>query len=718
MMPAAVHDDPARNAAIELNRSEDSSPLVTVEGLSIEYFQGREWSGAVNDVSFSVNAGEVYGIVGESGCGKTTVLRSIMGFRHPASRVGQGRITYKGQDILKMSTGELRGLRGRHIAYVPQNPGTSLTPSMRVGNLLVESLLVHRITANRREALDRTINLFERVGLPEPDKTALKFPHELSGGQQQRVVIAMALACNPALLLLDEPTTGLDVTTQSRILRLLVELRAEFGITMVYVTHNLAVVAAICDRIGVMYAGDLVEDGPTRQVLNQPRHPYTHGLIASIPRLSGDQKLTAALRGMLVREQLPPGGCKFAPRCDFAQERCQTDPQVLERVNDQHRVACWRSKDLQFTARGSASPAAVTEAGAAKSLTGPNDSRRGQTSVKDLDCAYVWERGRFLIGRRPIPVVRGVSFDISPGETVGLVGESGSGKSTIAKAISGLMAPTNGEILLDDELLERSLKRRSRSALRRIQFIMQNPDASLNPRQRVESIVGRPLKLFFGLSGNEMRARVLELLEDVHLDQTYLRRFPGEMSGGERQRIAIARALAAEPDLLLCDEIVSALDVSVQAGVLELLQGLQEERGIAFLFISHDLAVVRSVSDRVAVLYGGEVMEFGVTAEIYRPPYHPYTHVLLSAVLDIEPGKPIAEVRGGIEEEVDSDRQPACAFARTCPWKVGTICDDVEPPQRQVSETHYVRCHIPLEELLDLETAAGLPTGSGDQGTG
>ena len=718
MMPAAVHDDPSRNAAIELNRSDDSSPLVTVEGLSIEYFQGREWSGAVNDVSFSVNAGEVYGIVGESGCGKTTVLRSIMGFRHPASRVGQGRITYKGQDILKMSTGELRGLRGRHIAYVPQNPGTSLTPSMRVGNLLVESLLVHRITANRREALDRTINLFERVGLPEPDKTALKFPHELSGGQQQRVVIAMALACNPALLLLDEPTTGLDVTTQSRILRLLVELREEFGITMVYVTHNLAVVAAICDRIGVMYAGDLVEDGPTRQVFNQPRHPYTHGLIASIPRLSGDQKLTAALRGMLVREQLPPGGCKFAPRCDFAQERCQTDPQVLERVNDQHRVACWRSKDLQFTARGSASPAAVTEAGAAKSLTGPNDSRRGQTSVKDLDCAYVWERGRFLIGRRPVPVVRGVSFDISPGETVGLVGESGSGKSTIAKAISGLMAPTNGEILLDDELLERSLKRRPRSALRRIQFIMQNPDASLNPRQRVESIVGRPLKLFFGLSGNEMRARVLELLEDVHLDQTYLRRFPGEMSGGERQRIAIARALAAEPDLLLCDEIVSALDVSVQAGVLELLQGLQEERGIAFLFISHDLAVVRSVSDRVAVLYGGEVMEFGVTAEIYRPPYHPYTHVLLSAVLDIEPGKPIAEVRGGIEEEVDSDRQPACAFARTCPWKVGTICDDVEPPHRQVSETHYVRCHIPLEELLDLETAAGLPTGSGDQGTG
>ena len=495
MMPAAVHNETSPDGAGALERSEDSSPLVTVEGLSIEYFQGREWTGAVNDVSFSVNPGEVYGIVGESGCGKTTVLRSILGYRHPASRVRQGRITYRGQDVLEMSTGELRGLRGRHIAYVPQNPGTSLTPSMRVGNLLVESLLVHSITANRREALERTINLFERVGLPEPDKTALKYPHQLSGGQQQRVVIAMALACNPDLLLLDEPTTGLDVTTQSRILRLLVELRAEFGITMVYVTHNLAVVAAICDRIGVMYAGDLVEDGPTRQVFNHPRHPYTHGLIASIPRLSGDQKLTAALRGMLVREQLPPGGCKFAPRCDFAQERCRTDLQVLEPVTDQHRVACWRSADLQLAARDSVGTVAAVKSGSDKSLPRTDVQRRGQTAVKDLDCAYVWERGRYFIGKRPIPVVRGVSFDISPGETVGLVGESGSGKSTIAKAISGLMAPTNGEILLDEELLERSSKRRPRSALRRIQFIMQNPDASLNPRQRVESIVGPAIEI-------------------------------------------------------------------------------------------------------------------------------------------------------------------------------------------------------------------------------
>lgn len=710
MTTAAAHNESARASTAAAADDVNSSPLVTVEGLSIEYFQGREWSEAVNDVSFSVDPGEVYGIVGESGCGKSTVLRLILGFRHPASRIRQGRVTYRGRDVLEMSKSELRGLRGQHIAYVPQNPGTSLTPSMRVGGLMAENLQVHRITSNRREARDRTIDLFERVGLPEPDKTLLKFPHQLSGGQQQRVVIAMALACNPELLLLDEPTTGLDVTTQSRILRLLVELRAEFGITMVYVTHNLAVVAAICDRIGVMYAGDLVEDGPTRQVFEQPRHPYTHGLIASIPRLSGDdRKLTAALRGMLVRDQLPPGGCRFAPRCDYARDNCQSDLQVLEQVTDQHRVACWRWKDLNLTVRRADRPTADTKSGNDKAAPASEVQRRGQTAIRNIDCAYVWERGRFFIGRTPIPVVRGVSFDISPGETVGLVGESGSGKSTIAKAISGLLTPTKGEIILDDELMAPSLKRRPRSALRRIQFIMQNPDASLNPRQRVETIVGRPLKLFFGLSGENLRSRVLELLQDVHLDQTYLQRFPGEMSGGERQRIAIARALAAEPDLLLCDEIVSALDVSVQAGVLELLQGLQEERGIAFLFISHDLAVVRSVSDRVAVLYGGEVMEFGDTAEIYRPPYHPYTHVLLSAVLDIDPGKPIAEVRGGIEEEVEADRPMACAFARTCPWKVGTVCEDVEPPRRQVSETHYVRCHIPLEELLDMETAAGVP---------
>ena len=385
MTTAAIQNESARDAASASAHDKNTSPLVTVEGLSIEYFQGREWSGAVNDVSFSVDPGEVYGIVGESGCGKSTVLRSILGYRHPASRIRQGRVTYRGRDVLEMSKGELRGLRGRHIAYVPQNPGTSLTPSMRVGGLMAENLLVHRITSSRDEARERTIDLFERVGLPEPDKTLLKFPHQLSGGQQQRVVIAMALACNPELLLLDEPTTGLDVTTQSRILRLLVELRAEFGITMVYVTHNLAVVAAICDRIGVMYAGDLVEDGPTRQVFEQPRHPYTHGLIASIPRLSGDdQKLTAALRGMLVRDQLPPGGCRFAPRCDYARDSCRSDLQVLEQVTEQHRVACWRWKELALTSRGSDRPATEMKSGADALRSG----RRGPTTRPDGGTGY------------------------------------------------------------------------------------------------------------------------------------------------------------------------------------------------------------------------------------------------------------------------------------------------------------------------------------------
>jgi peptide/nickel transport system ATP-binding protein len=334
---------------------------------------------------------------------------------------------------------------------------------------------------------------------------------------------------------------------------------------------------------------------------------------------------------------------------------------------------------------------------------------RTRIGLNELECAYTWQRGRFLIGRHPITVVSGVSFEIHRGETLGLVGESGSGKSTIAKAVAGLIAPISGEMSLDNEELPASARRRPRNSLRRIQLVMQNPDASLNPRQRVESIVGRPLKLFFGHSKEELRTRVLDLLESVQLDHTYLRRFPGEMSGGERQRVAIARALAADPEFLLCDEIVSALDVSVQAQVLALLRGLQRERNIGILFISHDLAVVRSISHRVAVLYRGALMEVGETDEVYSPPYHPYTHVLLSAVPDIDPDKPIATVRGGIEEEIITETKPACAFANSCPWKLGSICDEVVPPRRKVSEFHEVRCHIPLEDLYAMEKPLGDP---------
>jgi peptide/nickel transport system ATP-binding protein len=692
----------------ELPSNASAPPLLAVEGLTIDYLRDGVWDNAVNDISFSVGVGEVFGLVGESGCGKTTVLRSLLGYRHPASRIRDGTVIMRDQDILAMSQRELRGIRGRHIAYVPQNPTTSLSPGMRVGNQVMETLRAHGLFSARGEAFERTLSLFDQVGLPDREATARKYPHQLSGGQQQRVVIAMALACEPDLLLLDEPTTGLDVTTQARILSLVARLRAEIGISMVYVTHNLAVIANICDRIGVMYAGDLVEEADTRQIFAHPAHPYTSGLIASIPGITDrGSRVSTGLRGMLQRELLPPAGCKFAPRCDFVQERCRTNTQELSVVSNGHRVACWRSPELELSADGTVTRSNSDDRESVEVEPGPKKNDGARIEFRNLECAYQWERGRFLLGRRPIPVVSGVSFNIEPGETVGLVGESGSGKSTIAKAITGLLVPTSGEIILDGEPVPRSAKRRPRNLLRRIQLVMQNPDASLNPRQRVETIVGRPLRLFFGLSRNELRTKVLKLLEDVHLDHTYLRRFPGEMSGGERQRVAIARALAAEPEILLCDEIVSALDVSVQAEVLALLRTAQTDQNLGILFISHDLAVIRSVSHRVVVLYGGELMEIGNTDEVYSPPYHPYTHVLLSAVPDIDPDKPIATVQGGIEEEFITETNPACAFAKTCPWNLGAICNDVVPPRRKVSESHEVRCHIPLEDLYEKEKTLG-----------
>ena len=697
--------DPGRSPA-GLSVEAAGEVLVSVDELSIDYYQDRRWNNVIDRVSFSVGRGESFGLVGESGCGKSTVLRSLIGYAHPASRITNGRVIFDGIDLIRATDNELRkGIRGRRISIVPQDPATSLTPTMRVGRQVLEPLLAHRVVSTKEEAYERMLELLDRVRIPDPEVSASKFPHQLSGGQQQRVVIAMALAASPDLLLLDEPTTGLDVTTQGRILELLTNLRSQLNLSLVYVTHNLAVISNICDRVGVMYAGKIVEIAPTRPLFEDPKHPYTRGLMASVPRLreAGPARFPP-LRGMLHREELPEGGCPFAPRCDFARDRCVEESQALKPAATNHAVACWRWSDQELAVRPDS---AATEQQAQRVPTSAaiQDGGESKLGVKDLYVAYQHRRGKYLVNRgSPIPVLRQVNFEIRPGETLGLVGESGSGKSTIAKALIGLQPPFDGQITLDGEPVPPSVKSRSRDTLRRMQLVMQNPDASLNPRRRVVDIVGRPLTVFYGIPKRQMRQRVADLLLDVKLDHTYLNRFPSQMSGGERQRVAIARALAAEPDILLCDEIVSSLDVSVQGEVLELLRGLQTERGIAYLFISHDLAVVRSLAHRVLVLFSGEMMEIGSTADVYTPPTHPYTHVLLTAVPDVDPAKHVLTVEGATSDLViDPTTESACAFASSCPWKVGAICDDVEPPWRQVSEDSRIRCHIPLDELMDRE---------------
>ncbi len=673
-----------------------NQPLIEIRNLNVDYWQQGKWTNVVRGLDLQINPAETFGLVGESGCGKSTTANCLLGFQPSGSRYRESSVWFEGKDLLKLPNAELQRLRGNKISLVPQNPTSALNPAMRVGQQLVETLRAHRYCATSEEARERTLSLFKLVWLPDPDKIFKKYPHQLSGGQQQRVIIAMALACNPKLIILDEPTTGLDVTTQAQVLDLLTDLRSRLGMAMFYVTHNLGVVAQICSRIGVMYAGRLVEIAPKRELFQSPSHPYTQGLIASVPRVSApSRKQTLLLRGLLQRDVLPPG-CQFAPRCEFALPRCFEEPQALADIGPDHSVACWRLKDIPVFSRRLADS---VRANAAETATAAIAAGPKLLTVNNLEAAYTFERKNLISKRVPKIVVDEITFGIRPGETYGLVGESGSGKSTIARALNGLMPYMTGTARFDGSHdLTVPLAKRPGELLRSVQLVFQNPDGSLNPRHRVSQIVGRPLEKFFGLSGKELRQRVEMLLGDVHLDTTYWNRFPDELSGGERQRVAIARALASEPKLLLCDEILSALDVSVQANILQLLVDLQAKRGIAFLFISHDLAVVRSLAHTVGVLYWGSLCEVGEVEEVFRPPYHPYTFLLLSSVPEADPDQVMPTVRKDIGLLTEESKM-ACPFATRCPWKVGKICEEQTPPWRSTSETHKLRCHIPIEEL-------------------
>ncbi len=666
--------------------------LVEVDGLSVDFASTEGFASVVRDVSFSLRPGESLGLVGESGCGKTTTALSLLGYRRPNSRIAAGQVRFRGRDVLTLSARELRRIRGRQVALIPQNPATALTPGMRIGNQIEEAMRVHGIGGSRSERADRVHRMLEQVLLPPSARIARKYPHQLSGGQRQRVTIAMALACDPQLLVLDEPTTGLDVTTQAQILELLARLRTELGMAFLYVTHDLGVVAQICDRVGVMYAGQLVEEAPTRELFGNPRHPYTQGLIAAVPSVAAPQRDPVLLRGLLQREKLPQG-CLFAPRCDFALTECWIERQSLTTASPDHRVACWRWREVGV-------PEATAGCERLDRRPAPVVAETPLIDVREIECAYEYIRPTRTARRQPLLAVREVSFYLNPRETFALVGESGSGKSTIARAIDGLLTPLAGRILCGGRDITGDVRTRPQQLRREIQMVFQDPDSSLNPRQRVSQIVGRPLEFYFGLKGESRRRRVEQLLDDVRLEPLFAGRYPDELSGGERQRVAIARALAAQPTVMLCDEVLSALDVSVQANVLELLRALQSEHEIAYLFISHDLAVVRSVAHRVGVLYRGELCEVGPVEDVFSSPFHPYTHMLLSAVPEIDMTQVLLVVHTDPATSTSASRS-ACPFAHRCPLKVGRVCDDVEPPWQVRREGHAIRCHIPLEELTE-----------------
>ncbi|MBD0318251.1 MAG: ABC transporter ATP-binding protein [Thermoleophilia bacterium] len=581
-----------------------SAPVLRVEGLTVELESGEP---VVEDVSLELASGEVLGLVGESGSGKTTTALALLGFARRGARIARGTVEVDGRSLTARGEPGARSLRGRLVSYVAQDPGAALNPSLRIRDLVGDMLAMHGepVAAAVSGAL-------ASVHLPDDDEFGRRFPHQLSGGQQQRVAIATALVCKPRVVVLDEPTTGLDVVTQGRILDEIDRLRRERSLAVVYVSHDLAVVASVADRIAVMYAGEIVEEGPRESVLARPRHPYTRGLLASVPDLDHPRRIES-IPGVAVGVGERPPGCAFAPRCLQRPPRAEIERPSLEAIDDgAHRVRCFQWRETP--------PLEVDE------LPSPPPVRRHAPllEVEGLRAEY----GSPL---DPVVAVRDVSFAVARSECVALVGESGSGKSTLARCVAGLHAPAAGSVLLDGAPLAPRAGKRPRAARRRIQIVFQNPNDSLNPRHPVHDAIARPARILRDLSDREARLEVARLLERVRLPARLATRYPAELSGGERQRVAIARALAAQPELIVCDEITSALDVSVQAAVLELLAGLRAELELALLFITHDLGVVASVADRVLVLEHGALCDSGPVDAILRRPRHEYTRELVAA---------------------------------------------------------------------------------------
>ena len=607
-----------------------------------------------------------------------------------------GQCMFHSNNLLEMENKELETIRGRKIAMIPQNAGQSLTPNLKIGYQIDEALKLH--TDLKKEDRDKKISeLLNKVRLPSPDTMAQRYPHELSGGQQQRVAVAMALAGSPELLLLDEPTTGLDVTTQAHVLELLNFIAKDTGTSMVYVSHDLGAIAQVSDRVIVMYSGEIVLDGPVRSILKNPIHPYTYGLLKSIPKLT-----LPGLPNSMSGSQPQPGsiksGCSFYERCEFSDNNCKINSPTLEYIDDLNTsVRCFKHKEL--TNQNDLNSQTV------KSI----ENKILKNEILDLSNVSIsYAKQKFLEQlfnkiEDSNPTVKDIDININKGETLALVGESGSGKSTILKSIAGLLKTKDGIIKFEkDKVLSNDLKERDHSFLRAIQLIFQNPDESLNPNHTVEEIISQPLRLYFGLKGQELKDKIIEVLDKVRLGEFYLTRYPRQLSGGEKQRVAVARAFAAKPDIILCDEVTSALDVSVQAAVLNLLQELKEDFGTTYVFVSHDLAVVRAISDRVAVLYQGRLCEIGPSKNVYKFPSHPYTEVLLGAVLEPDPDVKPKLVAEDIVEEKPPEN--GCSFQGRCPRILGDICKNEVPPWQTSDNGNLIRCHIKIEDLKNQQS--------------
>ncbi|WP_022942359.1 ABC transporter ATP-binding protein [Psychromonas hadalis] len=657
--------------------------ILSVENLEITYHVAGQSIKAVRNVSFTIKAGETYGLVGESGSGKSTIAYSIMSYLASNGEQTNGCIFFDGINLADLNQTQLQKIRGLKIAVVPQDPLTSLNPSHKIGAQISEILKIHSQLTNN-EINKKVIKILEEVHIPTPELTVDKYPHQLSGGQQQRILIAMAFCTNPKLLVMDEPTTGLDVTTQDRILKLINTMKKEHNTAVLYITHDMGVVKNICDKVGILYAGELVSETSVKDAFNNPPHPYTKNLLACIPSTfdtSESKQKLQVIKGNLPDLKQLKERCIFVERCQYAQHRCFNEIPEMAELSIGRKSKCFLTT----------LPEQPT-----KELDLKIDELKKQPQ-KDL--LVVNSLSKFF------PVAGGksralddISFTCKKGEILGIVGESGCGKTTLARCIIGLNELSAGSILFNNNNISNA-KKRSKDLKKNIQMVFQNPEATLNPQRTIGQIIGRSLTLHEKIPKQDVHKKVIDLLTMVSLDARYIHRYPSEISGGEKQRVGIARAFASNPELIILDEPISSLDVSVQAGILNLLHELQEKYGTTYIFIGHNLAVMRHLCDRIMVIYLGKICEIGTPKEIFSPPYHPYVEGLLSAIPIIEPN--LAQRKVNINGEIPNATAviSGCYFKSRCHKKIEGICDNTAPPFIDFGNGHKIACHVTASEL-------------------
>ncbi|NRA98238.1 MAG: ABC transporter ATP-binding protein [Rhodobacteraceae bacterium] len=675
-------------------------PILEIENLSISFFTRLREIPAVMDFSCTVMPGEAMGLVGESGCGKSTVALGVMQDLGVNGRIVSGSIKFKGRDLNEMTLDELRDIRGREIAMIYQEPMASLNPAMKIGKQLAEVPMIHE-GVSKEEAMARALEVVTDVKLPDPKRMLDSFPHQLSGGQQQRIVIAMALMSKPSLLILDEPTTALDVTVEAAVVDLVKELGEKYGTSMLFISHNLGLVLETCDRLCVMYSGEAVETGSIKDVFDKMQHPYTQALFRSIP-LPGADKNSRPLKAIPGNFPLPherPPGCNFGPRCDYFEEgRCNKGeiPMVEVPHGDRHGTRCLKWEEIDWDA-----PLVVDQTHEKK--------EPGDVVLKMEDLKKYYEvNANALFGGGDAKVVKAnetLSFEARESETLAIVGESGCGKSTFAKVLMGLETATEGKILLyNQDIQDTPIQKRQTDTVSSVQMVFQNPFDTLNPSMTVGRQIIRALEIFGeGANDAEREQKMLSLLDLVKLPRAFAERMPRQLSGGQKQRVGIARAFAGGAKIVVADEPVSALDVSVQAAVTDLLMEIQRENKTTLLFISHDLSIVRYLSDRVMVMYLGHVVELGTTDQVFAPPYHPYTEALLSAVpiADTSVEKQHIVLEGDIPSAMNPP--PGCPFQTRCRWKSdvpGGLCEKEVPPVKKLSNGHQIKCHL-ADDILE-----------------